>query len=52
MPEYYVRLVEKTIERQMKSCGAVVVEGPKFCGKTTTSLRRVKSSIKLNTWEK
>lgn len=49
MPEYYVRLVEKTIERKMKSCGAVVVEGPKFCGKTTTSLRYAKSSIKLNT---
>lgn len=49
MPEYYGRLVEKTIERKMKSCGAVVVEGPKFCGKTTTSLRYAKSSIKLNT---
>lgn len=33
----------------MRSSGAVVVEGPKFCGKTTTALRYAKSSIRLNT---
>ncbi len=49
MAEYYERLVEKTIERKLKSSGAVVVEGPKFCGKTTTALRYAKSSIRLNT---
>lgn len=49
MPIYYQRLIEKQIERKLKSCGAVVVEGPKFCGKTTTSMRYAKSSIRLNT---
>lgn len=33
----------------MKSSGAVVIEGPKFCGKTTTALRYAKSNIRLNT---
>lgn len=49
LAEYYSRFVEKSIERKMKSSGAVVVEGPKFCGKTTTALRYAESSIRLNT---
>ena len=49
LAKYYERLIEKSIERKMKSSGAVVVEGPKFCGKTTTALRYAKSNIRLNT---
>lgn len=49
MEKYYQRFIEKTIERKMKSSGAVVIEGPKFCGKTTTALQYAKSSIRLNT---
>ena len=33
----------------MKTSGAVVVAGPKFCGKTTTCMRYQKSFVKLNT---
>ena len=33
---YYNRLVEKEIELNLRTSGAVVVAGPKFCGKTTT----------------
>lgn len=49
MSEYYERYIDRVIENKLKSSGAVVVEGPKFCGKTTTSLRYAKSSIRLNT---
>ncbi len=49
MAEYYNRFIEKSIEKKMKSSGAVVIEGPKFCGKTTTALRYAKSCIRLNT---
>ena len=35
---YYNRLVEKEIELKLKTSGAVVVAGPKFCGKTTTCM--------------
>lgn len=47
--KYIKRYAEKDIERALRSCGAVVVVGPKFCGKTTTSMRFQKSFIKLNT---
>ncbi len=46
---YYNRLVEKEIALKLQSSGAVLVAGPKFCGKTTTCLRFQKSFIKLNT---
>ena len=46
---YYHRLVEKEIEMKLKTSGAVVVAGPKFCGKTTTCMLYQKSFIKLNT---
>ena len=49
MAQYYNRFVEKSIERKMKSSGAVAIEGPKFCGKTTTALRYAASAIRLNT---
>ena len=46
---YLKRFAEKNIERALKSSGAVVVAGPKFCGKTTTCMRFQKSFVKLNT---
>lgn len=46
---YYKRLVEKEIELKLKTSGAVVVAGPKFCGKTTTCMLYQKSFVKLNT---
>ena len=46
---YISRLVEKEIEMKLKTAGAVVVAGPKFCGKTTTCMLYQKSFIKLNT---
>lgn len=46
---YYERLIEKRIERKLKSSGAVLVAGPKFCGKTTTCMLYQNSYIKLNT---
>ena len=46
---YVSRLVEKEIEKKLRTSGAVVVAGPKFCGKTTTCMRYQKSFVKLNT---
>lgn len=46
---YYSRLVEKEIELKLKTSGAIVVAGPKFCGKTTTCMLYQKSFVKLNT---
>ena len=46
---YYKRLIEQEIELKMRISGAVVVAGPKFCGKTTTCMLYQKSFVKLNT---
>lgn len=46
---YYDRLADGVIERKLASCGAVLVAGLKFCGKTTTCMRFQKSFVKLNT---
>ncbi len=49
MERYLQRYIEPEIQRMLHSSGAVVVEGPKFCGKTTTSMLFANSVIKLNT---
>lgn len=49
MVNYLSRYIESTISKKMKSSGVVLVEGPKFCGKTTTSTLFAKSMIRLNT---
>lgn len=46
---YYSRLIEKEIELKLRTSGAIVVAGPKFCGKTTTCMLFQKSFVKLNT---
>ena len=46
---YYERLLEEQIALKLKTSGAVVVAGPKFCGKTTTCMLYQKSFVKLNT---
>lgn len=47
--EYYYRYTEEIIKNKLKSSGAILLSGPKFCGKTTTCTRFSKSSIRLNT---
>lgn len=47
MKNYYSRLIEKKIKRKLMTSGAVLVAGPKFCGKTTTCMLFQKSKIAL-----
>lgn len=49
MKKYYKRYVEKIIDQKLKSSGAVLVAGPKFCGKTTTCSLYAKSIYRINT---
>lgn len=49
MDNYRPRYIESQIERLLKSSSAVLVAGPKFCGKTTTCLRMSKSNVRLAT---
>lgn len=44
---YYERILDETIEKRLKMVGAVVIEGPKWCGKTTTAKQHAKSILQL-----
>ena len=48
MSSYKSRIADKIIERKLKGKGAVLVEGPKWCGKTTTSEQLAKSVIYMS----
>lgn len=43
MREYRQRLVDKTLQQALRRSGAVLVEGPKWCGKTTTAEQAAES---------
>ena len=47
MKKYYQRLVDKELRLALDSMGAVLIEGPKWCGKTTTALQHSKSVLKM-----
>lgn len=49
---YLTRYIETQIKEALETSGAVVVAGPKFCGKTTTCKMFAKSSFALDTKEK
>lgn len=44
---YLPRLIENIMAESMKTNGCIVIEGPKWCGKSTTSERFAKSVVKL-----
>ena len=50
--EYIPRLIEKELEGHMSAFGAVVIVGPKWCGKTTTAKRYAKSILDLDDEDK
>ncbi len=45
--KYYNRLIENLLEIELEAFGAVLITGPKWCGKTTTALKIANSSINL-----
>ncbi|MBR5457281.1 MAG: AAA family ATPase, partial [Kiritimatiellae bacterium] len=42
---YRERIADKTLVRRLSGVGAVLVEGPKWCGKTTTCEQVAKSAL-------
>ena len=48
MEGYKKRIADALLERKLKGNGAVVVEGPKWCGKTTTAEQLAKSVIYMD----
>ena len=45
MPNYKARICDALLERKLQGVGAVLLEGPKWCGKTTTCERLAKSAL-------
>lgn len=45
MKEYKSRIADKILEKKLKGKGAVLIQGPKWCGKTTTAEQISKSIL-------
>jgi len=46
--EYRKRIVDELLELQLEAAGIVLIEGPKWCGKTTTALQQAKSVVYMD----
>ncbi len=49
---YRKRIADKELQEQLEASGAVLVEGAKWCGKTTTSLYQANSAVFLQDEDK
>ncbi len=47
MSQYLSRILDNTLELYLDTFGAVLIRGPKWCGKTTTAEKHAKSVIKM-----
>ncbi|MCH5240513.1 MAG: ATP-binding protein [Muribaculaceae bacterium] len=45
---YLPRIVDTILQEKLESKGAVLIRGPKWCGKTTTAENKAKSILNLN----
>ena len=44
---YFKRISDRLLLQRLESIGAVLIEGPKWCGKTTTAAQQAQSIIRL-----
>ena len=44
---YKPRIADRLLSKRLQSAGAVLIKGPKWCGKTTTAMQVAKSSVML-----
>ena len=48
MPGYVPRYVDRALDLLLAELPAVMLTGPRACGKTTTALRRARSVMRLD----
>lgn len=48
MVQYFERIIDEQLQRALSSFGAVIIDGPRAVGKTTTALQHAESSIRLD----
>lgn len=46
--DYRPRFVDQELQTRLRATGAVLIEGPRGCGKTQTGLRAAKSAVRLD----
>lgn len=51
MKNYKHRIADALLERKLEGMGAVLIEGPKWCGKTTTAEQHAKSVVYMDDTE-
>ena len=47
MPEYKPRIADSMLKERLEYAGAVLIEGPKWCGKTMTASQQAKSILDM-----
>ena len=48
MKKYKTRIADKMLSRRLLGSGAVLIQGPKWCGKTTTAEQQAKSVVYMD----
>ena len=48
MKEYRKRIVDSILQDKLEAKGAVLIEGPKWCGKTTTAVQKAASILHMD----
>ena len=49
MDDYIKRFADIELQSRLKESGAVLIQGPKSCGKTETAVQAAKSIVRLDT---
>ncbi len=48
MEKYRARIADKILTEKLDAMGAVLIEGPKYCGKTTLAAQQARSTLSLS----
>ena len=48
MNSYKPRIADKILQKKLEAKGAVLIEGPKWCGKTTTALQQAAGVLRMD----
>ena len=48
MKEYKLRIADQILEDKLQAMGAVLIEGPKYCGKTTLAIQHAGSVLSMS----
>lgn len=48
MNDYKKRIADKILAEKLEAMGAVLIEGPKYCGKTTLAIQQAKSVLSMS----